>query len=59
MRSKGLQDIIDDDNRISKKKMQDIKKIAQNIDKVATIEANLESQTIEPAQMLSPYSHTS
>ena len=39
--------------------MRDIKKIAQNIDKVATIEANLESQTIEPAQMLSPYSHTS
>ena len=43
VRSKGLQDIIDDDNRISQQKMRDIKKIAQNIDKVATIEANLES----------------
>ena len=59
VRSKGLQDIIDDDNRISQQKMRDIKKIAQNIDKVATIEANLETQTIDPNLLLSPYSHTS
>ena len=42
VRSRGLQDIINDDNRISQQKMRDMRKIAQNIDKISTIEAHRE-----------------
>jgi len=50
----GLQEIITDDNRVSTQKMKDIRKIAQSIDKVITIEAARE-QTIDPAELANPY----
>lgn len=50
----GLIEVMANDNTISKEKMKDIRKIAQNIDRVYTIETQRES-TRDPTETLNPY----
>ena len=50
----GLMEAIAEDNNFSREKMKDMKKIAQYIDKVISIETQREKST-DPAETLNPY----